>query len=233
MNENSNLNLSLSISIGAHIALIIAILTVGIFPQKKTVISAEIHYVKQPLKSVITVKKHLEKASAGDLEKIGLKQKIILSAENKIPENKFQAGKSFEEYDFFARNKEVIEKPRPAKIELVARNDMKFLLSDSSAKYQSTVYLNYRNFLHETLRRFLYNKYSEGTEKGEVYLTFILRADGSIKEARVVDEKSTAGFELKKVVLSSLYEASPFPPLPESLNSSVLTFSVAINFTEE
>lgn len=232
MLEEKSFKTALSISILFHILILLPLSALNVLPKQKVLNDLEVNYFKLSAKNTVLVKDLLKKTSPKDLEKIGLKQRIVLSTDDKIPESKFSRDNKSDYNMLLAKTKRVSYKPNLPKTGLLARDDIKFLPSDT-AKSQNPVYLTYRNFLHESLRRYLYDKYSDTTERGEVYLTFILNADGSVKDVQIIDSKSNASQNLKKIVLESLYAASPFPPLPEVLNAPFLSFSVTIHFTEE
>lgn len=67
-------------------------------------------------------------------------------------------------------------------------------------------------------------------QEGHVYLTFILSANGTLDEVRILEEKTQANEHLRDVALRSIRESSPFPPFPEDLNYPELTFNVLISF---
>lgn len=65
-------------------------------------------------------------------------------------------------------------------------------------------------------------------EEGEVYLTFIVTADGKISQIKIIEEKTSANDYLRDVALRSAREASPFPTFPKDLKYPELTFNVVI-----
>jgi len=83
--------------------------------------------------------------------------------------------------------------------------------------------------VREKIKRALYHSYS-GTDTGEVNVVFVVFNDGRLKEARVVEEKSSSNAYLKEISLRSLREASPFPPFPKQLDYPQLSFNVVISF---
>jgi len=88
---------------------------------------------------------------------------------------------------------------------------------------------------HQTIRRKIKERayfYVDNFdfETGEVYLTFALLADGTLKEVRIIESKTSANEYLRGVGLRSIKESSPFPPFPKDLNYPELSFNVVISF---
>ena len=79
-------------------------------------------------------------------------------------------------------------------------------------------YASYYQTIRELIRRSLADNYSRSLGKGEVGVTFILRADGKVKKVDLVEKKSTANEYLKNITLRCIKTASPFPPFPDDLN---------------
>jgi len=232
MHSEKDFKIAFTLSILTHVLAMIPLSTFSILPKPQTLADTEITYLNIASKDTVLVKKASKNPSPLDLEKIELKQKIILSNDDKIPAKKSPGGQRLEQKNLFIKTNASLQKPNTPWAELIPRNDIKLSLNDSSKAQSNPVYLTYRNFLHENLRRYLYDRYSDSTERGEVYLTFILNADGSVRQAQVIDAKSSAANTLKRIVIESLYDAAPFPPLPQALNSPIMSFSVTIRFKE-
>ncbi len=226
MKKEDSFNKALAFSIIIHVSILLPLSIINFSEkQKKQNNKIEVNYVKVTQTNTASDRK----ISQEDLEKIGLRNRLILAEEEKIP----SAGAKEEtiQSDILAGTKDLPQKPNLYKTQFSPRNDIKLSLLETS-KSQNPIYLNYQNFIRENLRRFLYNKYSDIPQRGEVYLTFILNANGSVKQAQVIEDKSTASADLRKIVIESLYDASPFPPLPAALNTPILSFSVTVHFKE-
>jgi len=227
MHTENTFNKALAMSFLVHIFLLLPLSILKIQPNQNNPNKIEVTYFKvEQLNTILNTKTIPVK----DLDKIGLRERVILSREDRLPLKNIQI-EQLKQDALLNRAKAALQKPTLPKTQLLSRNDIKLSLSETS-KSQNPVYLNYQNFIRETLRRYLYNKYSNIPERGEVYLTFILNSDGAVKEAQVIDAKSNGSTELKGIVLDSLYGVSPFPPLPETLNTPILSFSVTVHFKE-
>ncbi len=102
-----------------------------------------------------------------------------------------------------------------------------------SEKITNPKYLHYTQTIREKIKARAWS-YLDSPEfvTGEVYLTFIVSANGELKDVLVIDEKTTANPYLRSVGLRSIKESSPFPAFPADLMYPELTFSVAIAFEE-
>jgi len=99
-------------------------------------------------------------------------------------------------------------------------------------KINNPSYISYYQIVREKIRRAAYQNYSR-TEEGEIYLSFIIINNGSLRDVRIVREKSTNSQYLTGVALKSINEASPFPLFPKELDYKELTFNVIISFEIE
>jgi len=98
-----------------------------------------------------------------------------------------------------------------------------------SEKINNPTYANYYSLVRGRIRQRAYFNYSE-YYAGEVYLTFILTSDGTLKELKIIEERTTGGQYLRTIGLKSIKEADPFPPFPKDLRYPELTFNVVISF---
>ncbi len=100
-----------------------------------------------------------------------------------------------------------------------------------SGKISNPKYLNYHEHIRNRIRSRAY-LYVDNPQfdVGEVYLTFVLLADGALKQIKIIDQKTAANDYLRMVGLRSVKESSPFPPFPEDLEYPELSFNVIISF---
>ncbi|NTV29425.1 MAG: hypothetical protein HGA80_05030 [Candidatus Omnitrophica bacterium] len=98
-----------------------------------------------------------------------------------------------------------------------------------SEKINSPSYVTYYQIVRDRIRERAYTNYTK-LSIGEVYLTFIIKSDGSLGELQILDNKSTANDFLRDVGMKSVKEAAPFPSFPPDLSYPELTFNVAISF---
>lgn len=103
-----------------------------------------------------------------------------------------------------------------------------------SEKISNPKYANYQNSIRNKIRNraYLYVEHPE-FRTGEVYLTFVIASDGSLRDMKIIDDKTRANNYLRGVVVRSMKEASPFPPFPQDLNYPELSFNVVISFEVE
>ncbi len=100
------------------------------------------------------------------------------------------------------------------------------------AKIDNPSYISYYQIVREKIRRSAYQNYTHN-ETGEVYVSFIISNDGYIKDARLVEEKTTISDYLKNIALRSIRDASPFPNFPKELDYPQLSFNIIISFEIE
>jgi len=99
-------------------------------------------------------------------------------------------------------------------------------------KINNPIYISYYQTIREKIRRCAYQNYSR-SDIGQVYLTFIVIADGNLGDVRINEEKTEANSYLKQIALKSIKDASPFPVFPKELDYPQLTFNVIISFEVE
>jgi outer membrane biosynthesis protein TonB len=103
-----------------------------------------------------------------------------------------------------------------------------------SEKMASPRYLNYNDRIRAKIQsRAASYVDDKNFREGEVYLTFVVLANGALKDIQVIDDKTRATVFLKDVGLRSIRESSPFPPFPEDLKYPELSFNVIISFQVE
>ncbi len=98
-----------------------------------------------------------------------------------------------------------------------------------SEKISNPTYINYYQIIRNKIKNRAYINYSQ-MESGEVYLTFVLLSNGSLKQLKLIEERTSANGFLKGIGLKSIQEASPFPSFPKDLKYPELTFNVVISF---
>lgn len=101
-----------------------------------------------------------------------------------------------------------------------------------SSKIDSPAYVTYYQIVRDRIRQKAqeaYNSY-EQVKSGNVYMTFILLANGELKQIRIIKDKSVPDAYLHRIGLESVDLASPFPAFPEELKYPELTFNIVITF---
>ncbi len=98
-----------------------------------------------------------------------------------------------------------------------------------SEKIQNPLYQNYYQAVRSMIKARAYANYSK-LDTGEVYLTFVVLANGVVKQVQLIEEKTSANDYLKDVGFKSIKESNPFPPFPKELNYPELSFNVVISF---
>lgn len=94
------------------------------------------------------------------------------------------------------------------------------------------VYINYYQIVRSRIRDRAYANY-ERFESGEVYLTFMLDSQGSLKRIKIIEERTRANQYLRQISMRSIEESNPFPPFPSDLQYPELSFNVIISYEVE
>ncbi|MEI8011725.1 MAG: hypothetical protein WCI27_04490 [Candidatus Omnitrophota bacterium] len=98
-----------------------------------------------------------------------------------------------------------------------------------SERINTPSYANYYQIVRNRIRERAYSNYTK-LSVGEIFVTFIIKSDGTLSGLQILDDKSTANNFLRDVGLKSVREAAPFPAFPRDLVYPELTFNVSISF---
>ena len=123
--------------------------------------------------------------------------------------------------------KKIVSAPKPAS------EDIKIEIPPELPKEKEALYLNYYQTIRERIRNFVLENYPRFIACGEVCLYFVLLSDGSLKEIKVVEERSSQNRLLKDVAKKSVSQAAPFSSFPKDLSQAQLSFNVIISFELE
>ncbi|HSV43001.1 MAG TPA: hypothetical protein VLJ10_00460 [Candidatus Bathyarchaeia archaeon] len=159
-----------------------------------------------------------------------------LQSQNKIPLPKILTPKepsSAGKVDKPERNPVKLDLPEKSTSRLKdigQKRQIKIPMLDSD-KMMGPRYMTYHEQVRSKIRNRAYFYVDDPRfAAGEVYLTFVLGSDGSLRDVKLVQEKTRANSYLGSVGLRSIKESSPFPPFPGDLNYPELTFNVVISF---
>ena len=101
----------------------------------------------------------------------------------------------------------------------------------NSEKITNPNYLNYHDRVRSRIRdRAYFFVDHPDFRAGKVYLTFVLKSDGSLKAVQIIREKTQANDFLCGIGLRSIKESAPFPPFPPDLPYPELSFNIVISF---
>lgn len=103
-----------------------------------------------------------------------------------------------------------------------------------SEKITNPKYLSYNQDIRQKIRNRAYAYIDHPDfEAGEVYLTFILSANGELIDVKIIEDKTKANDYLRRTSMRCVKEASPFTSFPKDLKYPELTFNVIISFEVE
>lgn len=100
------------------------------------------------------------------------------------------------------------------------------------SKITNPSYINYYQLVREQIRRSAYQGYSR-TETGEIYISFLIMQDGTLRDIKLIEDRSTPSYYLRDIAVKSVKAAAPFKAFPNDLNYQQLSFNVIISFEIE
>jgi TonB family protein len=231
-----------------HIALIISLLvhTGVLIPQINFLSSGspsknmELTYIKTKASDAIRVKKQLPRRDISlkekELSDLDITSKVIVSRletssfksmSGKSPFSSFAKERVFKKYDEFLNSKPQLSKP-----DVIAIKKRIALTPIELNKINSPAYISYSQITREKIKRCAYQYYTS-QDTGEVFLSFVISADGSLIDAKIIEDKSTPNAYLKEIAVKSLKGAAKFPVFPKDLDYPELSFNVIISFQAE
>jgi TonB family protein len=221
-----------------QIALILSLITHGIiltqasnlnlhlFPKNKKEQNLEVSYIK-PIPEAEKPFKTIEP-----------KKEPLLKLPSKITALKTSPPPFIDKESIFKKSKDIVSgkfaftKPALIKPDVIAVKKKITLPPIDLDKVDNPSYISYYQIVREKIRRAAYQNYTR-VEVGEVYLSFTILSNGSLKELRLTEEKSSPSSYLREIALRSIKEASPFPNFPKELDYPILSFNVVISFEIE
>jgi TonB family protein len=220
MGNNKLFKLTLLISLLFHAAILFPMPK---FQKKEKADTAFLNYLALSITQPKPVEQNLhDKTNLSKPEKTKKNYRTIKSSNNKKvkkqiarksePSEKVEIAKPVKE-----KKQEDVEQPRlPKKKEQDLSKD-KF-------------YITYYKLINEILRDAVI--YPSDFSEGEIALTFILNADGSLVNVDVLQDTSYNNNSLRETAKQIVKNAAPFPPFPKELRQNQLSFNVVFCFRE-
>jgi len=132
----------------------------------------------------------------------------------------------------FAARQPSIVKPFALKPDIIPIKKKITLPPVETTKMSNPSYISYYQLVREKIRRSAYQNYSR-TETGDIFLTFVIAQNGSLRDIRLIEDKSTPSYYLRDIAARSIRAAAPFPVFPKELDYPQLSFNVIISFEIE
>ena len=218
MFSNRLFQVALFVSIVTHSAIIFQGMGLNILPVQKNERKLEFRYVK-----TISEAKLAPKAQ-------GRRREAFLQIPSKITLNKsFPPPFADKDKIILVNQNRDFLKPAFAKPDIIAVKKKISLPPVDLDKINNPSYISYYQILREKIKRAAYQNCTR-EEVGQIYISFSISSFGVLKEARLVEEKSSFSPYLRETALRSIKDASPFPNFPKELDYSSLTFNVLISF---
>lgn len=194
----------------------------------------EVSYVKKPQE----IAKPKGQNKAAPPKAAGGQREPFLDLSSKITASKMNPAPYIDRESLFRKNKEIstqkyiFTKPAFSKPEIVLSKKKISMPAIDLDKINNPSYISYYQIVREKIRRAAYQNYTRA-EIGDVYLSFLISSDGSLRAAKLVEDKSSPSRYLQESALKSIKEASPFPSFPKELDYPQLSFNVVISFEIE
>lgn len=202
-------------------------LNLNIFSKEKKEFTPEVSYLKPT-----------QEKKEPSRETVARKE-AFLKLPAKIAANKMAPPPFIDKENILNRNKGAISqklvftKPVFSKADIIAVKKKITLPPVDLDKISNPSYISYYQIVREKIRRSAYQQNYTSAEVGEVFLSFLIFSDGSIKTVRLIEEKSSSSPYLRETALRSIKGASPFPIFPKELDYPQLSFNVVISFEIE
>ena len=220
--ENRLFSYALIFSLLVHIAALWKMSYANICLKAKAVKTIEVIYPG------LTLQKKISSVPPKPLK--GMKVDLLQAAKASLQEQKsissFMKDMSKISDDFVHQGqkaKVVSQKPHKRKVSVPAVE---------TQQINNPVYINYYQIVRSRIKDRAYANYGK-FESGEVYLTFMLDAQGTLKRIKVIEERTHANQYLRQISARSIEESNPFPPFPSDLNYPELSFNVIISYEVE
>ena len=226
MSSNRTFQIACLVSLIFHGVVLFQYPNFNFFPNTKKQQNLEVSYIKELEKPIES-----QKILSSDTES-------FLKLPSKITVDKRTPPPFMDKQEIFKKKQEIIQqkpsfvKSILSKPDIIAVKKKITLPAIDIDKSDNPSYISYYQIVREKIKRTAYQNYTR-IEMGEVYLSFVVSADGHIKDMHIVDGKSSSSPYLRQIALNSINDASPFPNFPKDLNYPQLSFNVVISFEAE
>jgi len=216
--ENNIFRFALIFSVLLHLVLFVKLSAAKWSQRNKKVQTIEVAYYRM----METVKKTEEQT-----ERLKTFKKKLLEPKKEVPPQKKESSPFVKDLTKLMDTFKVPQKklsetpPEPKKKVSVPALE--------SENMKSPSYLNYYQIIRNKIKERAYANYVKA-DKGEVYLTFVLLADGKLQQINVLEDRTSANPYIREISVKSVQESAPFPAFPANLNYPELSFNVIISY---
>ncbi len=230
--EKKILYSAIIVSLAAHTAILLQAPDWLFLPKNKTEQQIAVHYIK----SVQPPEAPLREIVRKTVPVPQLPPKVDLDGNLKVPvQDKTSVREVFKNNTEAFRQQASFMKPaalKPDTIEIKKKITLPQMAPMEEDKIKNPSYIGYYQLVREKIRRAAYHNYVR-TETGEVFLSFVVGRDGSLKDLRLQEGRSSGSPYLAQVAEKSIREAAPFTAFPQDLDYPQLSFNVIISFQVE
>jgi outer membrane biosynthesis protein TonB len=187
--------------------------------------SMEIRYHAKPVQEIVEKTARIERVS--DFKET---RKLASLGSKNLIDKQLTGSALLRDTDKLSRRIDVPDKQPLKMTNLVEKRSISVPVV-ASQKITNPKYVGYNDRIRDKIRNRAYFYIDDPQfQSGEVYLTFVVTADGNLKDLQIIGERSRANEYLRTVGLRSVKESSPFPPFPADLQYPELSFNVVISF---
>ncbi|HTL69863.1 MAG TPA: hypothetical protein VL404_01085 [Candidatus Eisenbacteria bacterium] len=98
---------------------------------------------------------------------------------------------------------------------------------------KARIFVGYFGGIREKINDLVRRRYSrENAGEGTVTLYFVLRSDGRLERAGVLDRQSDCPASVKEFAVKCLRDAAPFDPFPAGLEADRIAFNLTVLFQD-
>lgn len=121
----------------------------------------------------------------------------------------------------------VLPQTRPGKPAVPAVIDLSNLAIELG---EDPVYLQYFQTIRERIRYYAQRHVSRLSQRGEVFVRFVISAAGQMQSVEVDAARSSRDAALQRMSCDSVRQSGPFPPFPSTFNQPQITFHIIIQY---
>lgn len=134
--------------------------------------------------------------------------------------------------------KETIAIPKPRISPPTQRKQKINLRNLPVAMSKDPAYLGYQDILRTKIQDAVYYYsdkyfYFDNPHEGKIFVSFLVRSNGTLKEMLIQESKSTKNDLLRKIARIAIQQASPFDKFPRELDYDERAFNLEISFELE
>lgn len=231
MHQEDSFKTTLLISVVVHAAILASIPFLKSVPQKKDLTNLEVTY-RYIAKKISKQNKH-----GISKELFASKQKTLPKAD--LPQDKPKIELSHKiDFSKLFKPRESISVPKPQTLKKIPKIKKISLKSLPVEESKDPAYLSYRDIIRRKIQDKVYYYsdqffYFDNPREGNIFVSFSISSNGTLKELSILEEKSSGDMILRKIATVAIKSSSPFQKFPKDLKYNERSFNLEISFEIE